>query len=297
MSFSWFPGHMAKGLRQIGEDLRLVDLVLLLVDARIPRSSRHTQIESMLRRRDKAYVLVMNKTDLAETEATQQWAQHFRHEGLNVVAASALQGKGLDAIKRVVEKVRDRVLEKARRKGRIDAPVRLLVAGIPNVGKSSLINRLTTQTGDTRGRSAPAKTGKQPGVTRARQWIALPGGLELRDSPGILFPRISSEQMFLHLAATGAIKEDNLPLDRVGEELARYLQMKGRIDVTPREGETLLDAVARARGMLMSGGVPDWERAAHFLLKQTREARWGPLTFEKVDDVVDAPVDDKEEDD
>lgn len=291
---------MAKGLRQIGEDLKLVDLVLLLVDARIPRSSRHVQIESMLRQRDKSYVIVLNKTDLAEIEATRQWVQHFRGQGVHVVAASALQGKGLDAIKRVVDEVRDRVLEKARRKGRIDAPVRLLVAGIPNVGKSSLINRLTTQGGGSRGRNAPARTGKQPGVTRSRQWISLPGGLELRDSPGILFPRIASEEMFMHLAATGAIKEDNLPLDRVGEALACYLQQRGLLEVTPREGETALEAVARSRGMLMPGGVLDWERAAHFLLKQTREARWGPLTFEKVGDesaglVADETTDDEDE--
>lgn len=284
MSFSWFPGHMAKGLRQIGEDLKLVDLVLLLVDSRIPRSSRHRQIESMLRQREKGYVIVLNKNDMAEVEATRDWVAQIRGEGVHVVAASALQGKGLDAIRRVVDEVRARVLERARRKGRIDAPVRLLVAGIPNVGKSSLINRLTTQGGGARGRMAPARTGKQPGVTRSRQWITLPGGLELRDSPGILFPRIESEEMFLHLAATGAIKEDNLPLDRIGEALADLLMRRGSIACAPREGESRLAAVARTHGMLLPGGVPDVERAAHFLLKQTREGRWGRMTLEKTSD-------------
>jgi ribosome biogenesis GTPase A len=279
MAFSWFPGHMAKGLRQIGEDLRLVDLVLVLLDARIPRSSRHLQIESLLRERGKGFAFVLNKTDLAEADATRAWVRAFESEGIPVVAASALQGKGLGAISKTIAAVRQRVLERAQRKGRVDAPVRLLVAGIPNVGKSSLINRLTASAG---GRSAPAKTGKQPGVTRSRQWIALPGGLELRDSPGILFPRIESREMFLHLAATGAIKEDNLPLDEIGEALAALLERRGKLP--EGEGETRLARVARQRGMLLPGAVPDVERAAHFLLKQTREAKWGPMTFEHVDD-------------
>lgn len=285
MSFSWFPGHMAKGLRQIGEDLKLVDLVLLVVDARIPRSSRHVQIETMLRSRGKGYCMVLNKTDLAEPVATAAWVDLLRKEGVAVVSASALMGRGIEPIKKVVADVRGRVLERARKKGRLDAPVRLLVAGIPNVGKSSLINRLTADAGGSRGRTAPARTGRHPGVTRSRQWIALPGGLELRDTPGILFPRIASREMFLHLAATGAIKEDNLPLDEVGEGLAELLRRRGALAVSPRDGQSMLEAVAASRGMLLSGGVVDVERAAHFLLKHTREGRWGPMTLERVDDV------------
>lgn len=279
-AFSWFPGHMAKGLRQIGEDLKLVDLVLVMLDARIPQSSRHLQIESMLRQRGKEYVFVLNKTDLAEAELTRTWIDHFQQLQIPVVSASALQGSGLDKIARTVEDVRKRVLQRAHRKGRREAPVRLLVAGIPNVGKSSLINRLATRAGGARGKHAPARTGKQPGVTRSRQWIALPDGLELRDTPGILFPRIESRDMFVHLAATGAIKEDNLPLEEVGEELAALLMRRGVLQISRQDDDSALAAVARSHGMLLPGAAADVERAAHFLLKQTREGRFGPLTLE-----------------
>lgn len=293
MAYSWFPGHMAKALRQIGEDLKMVDLVLLMLDARIPRSSRHVQIEALLKKRDKDFLFVLNKIDLAEPAATREWQRHFEHSGIDTVSASAIQGKGLGVITGAIDKARDRVLLRARMRGRIDAPVRLLVAGIPNVGKSSIINRLTAQAGGTRATYAPARTGKQPGVTRARQWISLPHGVELRDSPGILFPRIGTKRMFLHLAATGAIKEDNLPLDAIGESLAAWLVERGVMVLEPRPGESLLQTTARQRGMLLPGAEPDVERAAHFLLKHTREGKWGPMTLERPGDTVETEEDDK----
>ncbi len=275
--FSWFPGHMARGLREISEDLRLVDLVLVLLDARIPRSSRHEAIEAMLEKRGKSFAFVLNKSDLAEPAATRRWVRYFENQGIHTVATSAADGRGLGTITKAIDETRARAVARARLRGRIDAPVRLLIAGIPNVGKSSIINRLTTRTGS---RHAPARTGKQPGVTRSRQWIALPGGLELRDSPGILFPRIATFDMFLHLAATGAIKEDNLPIEDVGNALVHLLVERGSLEVGLDKGESALHALARKRGMLLSGGQPDSERAAHYLLKVVREGRLGPMSLE-----------------
>jgi len=271
-AFSWFPGHMAKGLRQIEADLKLVDLIMLVMDARIPRSSRHPQLESLMSSRGKPVVMVLNKADLAENAATTAWTRRLKAEGHFPVRASMLSGEGVGSLLKVLGEARARALEKARRGGRVDAPARLLVAGIPNVGKSSIINRIAP-----RGR---AKVGKRPGVTRGRQWITLPNGVEMLDSPGILFPRIEAGETFLHLAAVGAIREDNLPLLEVGDGLAAELEAMGRLE-PPGPDETRLEHLARKHGLLLQGGVPDTERAAHFLLKQIREGRLGPLTLEK----------------
>lgn len=263
---------MAKGLRQIEADLRLVDLVMLVMDARIPRSSRHPQLEALMTRRNKPVVLVLNKADMAEPSVTAEWIRVLRAADLFPVKASMASGEGVNAILKVMAQARARVLERAHKAGRVDAAARMLVAGIPNVGKSSLINRIAP-----RGR---ARVGKRPGVTRGRQWITLPGGIEMMDSPGILFPRIEAGEMFLNLAAVGAIREENLPLLDVADHLASLLEARGLIEPPTATDESRLDGVARRRGMLLPGGVPDAERAAHFLLKHTREGRWGPLSLE-----------------
>ena len=298
-AFSWFPGHMAKGMREIEMDLKMVDLVVLVLDARIPRSSRHPQLEHLVARRNKMVLRVLNKTDLADASASAAWVRHFAAQQEPLLRASALTGKGISGLRDLIEPVRVRLLEEARRKGLVSRPVRLLVAGIPNVGKSSLINRLT--------QGSRAKVGKKPGVTRGRQWITIAEGIEIRDSPGILFPRINGHEMFVHLAATGAISEDTLPLDQVAEYLAGILERRGILQIAGREESGLaspdgpdprgagwvdhgrLAAFARQRGMLLPGSTPDLERAAHFLLKHTREARWGPLTLEMPSDVTPPP--------
>lgn len=290
-AFSWFPGHMARGLREIEQDLKLVDLVILVLDARIPRSSRHPQLEQLMARRHKTVVRVLNKTDLAEPAATEAWVRYFQARNEPLLRASALTGKGISALRDRIEPVRQRLLEEARKRGILSRPIRMLVAGIPNVGKSSLINRLT--------QGSKARVGKKPGVTRARQWITIAEGIEMRDSPGILFPRIVGREMFVHLAATGAIREDSIPLEQVAEYLAGILDERGLLGLGHTEPAApdddadrveanaggwvdhgRLAAFARQKGMLLPGSRPDLERAAHFLLKQTREARWGPLTLE-----------------
>jgi ribosome biogenesis GTPase A len=274
---------MAKALRQIKEDLRVVDLVLLVIDARIPRSSRHPQIERLMAERQKKVILILNKADLADEAVTSRWLARYQRDRVPAVVASASSGSGLGQLRRLLNNAREEVLERARQHGRIEATTRLVVAGIPNVGKSSLINRLS--------QSGRAKTGKQPGVTKSKQWIPLEGGFELRDSPGILFPRISSSRMFVHLAACGAIKEDNLPLDEVGQGLCEELDRLGRLDVaavSAAPSPERLATLARAKGMLRPGGVPDTERAAHYLLKSVREGKFGRLSFEAPEDAPDA---------
>ena len=294
-AFSWFPGHMAKGMREIEQDLKMVDLVVLVLDARIPRSSRHPQLEQLVARRNKMVLRVLNKTDLADTSASAAWVRYFAARQEPLLRASALTGKGISGLRDLIEPVRARLADEARRKGILSRPVRVLVAGIPNVGKSSLINRLT--------QASKAKVGKKPGVTRGRQWITIAEGIEIRDSPGILFPRINGHEMFVHLAATGAISEDTLPLEQVAEYLAWILERRGILRIAGREeagdasaprGEGWVDqgrlaAFARQRGMILPGSMPDLERAAHFLLKHTREARWGPLTLEMPPQATAAP--------
>jgi len=280
-AYSWFPGHMAKGLRQIEADLKVVDICLLVMDARIPRSSRHPQLETLMRTRNKPLVMVLNKADLAEPKATQRWMELLQSQGHFPVKVSVTGGQGVDRLYAIIREARELAVEKAHRTRRVAAAARLLVCGIPNVGKSSLINRLAPK-----GR---AKTGKRPGITRGRQWITLPGDVEMLDSPGILFPRIEGWEMFMHLAVVGAIKEENLPLLDVSEKLAALLAERKVLDVGEPGEEGWLGTVARKRGMLLAGGVPDIERAAHYMLKATREGRWGPLTLERVEERDRAP--------
>jgi len=274
LKVSWFPGHMKKAQRLIRESLPLVDLVLMLLDARIPGISRNEEIERITG--GKPIIYILNKSDLAEEHATSRWCAFLRKEGSEALSLSSKTGSGYGHLKSVIERQRRNVVKKRKSVGRLDESIRLLVLGIPNVGKSSLINSLAGKT--------QARVGKKPGVTRGFQWISLPSHVELIDVPGIFYPRVDSDDDAWRLAALGAVKEENFDIEEVAAALLSYLQLRGNAGLSDYSSMTPLDvleALGRRSGFLEQGGVVDHRRAAASVLKKLRDGGWGPLTLEE----------------
>lgn len=266
-AFSWFPGHMRSAWRQLQQDLKLADAVVFVADARAPGATRHPELEASLTRHGKPLLLVLNKSDLADPAQTRRWVAHLEKEGTPVVAISAQQGQGAGPLRAPLERLRHKLTERRAEKGIFERDARLAVAGLPNVGKSSLLNRLV-------GRGA-AKTGKKAGLTRGKgQWVAGPDGWQVLDSPGITYPRIDRQRQLVLLAGVGCLKADVLPLEEVTEDL---LALLGR---EPVPDSTRLEALAREKGFLLSGARPDLERAARWVLAGSLDGRWGPITLE-----------------
>lgn len=282
-SIQWFPGHMAKTRRLMRDNLKLVDLVVELRDARIPESSANPEIEKLLG--DKRRIILLNKSDMADPEITKSWCSFFQKKGIPALAADCRSGKGLKAFFPLMEKVLERELTKRREKGMIGFPVRMMVAGVPNVGKSSFINRLAG--------SRRAKAEDRPGVTRGKQWVKLDNyPAELLDMPGVLWPKFEDPQVGERLAFTGAIKDDILDIELLGMRLLEYLYAHykelvcGRYGMTPEEADgleayELLTLVGRKRGMLVSGGEVNTERAAIMLLDEFRGGVIGRISLEQ----------------
>lgn len=274
----WFPGHMIKAGRRIQETLKLIDLVVELVDARAPESTRNPAFTSLLR--GKPTALVANKTDLADPERSRLWKDHFRRIGERAVFLDSTSAGETDSLldfwRRIVEE--ERHSRGATRP--LTRPIRLMIAGIPNVGKSTLVNRLSA------GRKA--NVGPKPGVTRDNQWISLPNRMELLDTPGVLWPRIRDKIHELRLAVLGSIRDEVMDIELMAEYLWWELRRQEEnaawslyhLDACPEHPHELLDAVARRRGLLRSGGQFDAVRAATALVKDFREARLGRLTLE-----------------
>lgn len=283
MDIQWFPGHMAKTRRLISENLKLVDVVIELVDARIPLSSRNPEIDKIIN--NKPRVLVMNKSDIADAEANKKWLSFFKQKGIEAVMVDSLSGKGTGSVTAAIDRVLKDKYEKEKQKGIIRHSVKMMIVGIPNVGKSSLINRLA-------GRSA-AKTGDRPGVTTAKQWIRLSGKYELLDTPGILWPKFEDVRTARNIAFTGGIKDDILDVEELSCYLLEYLRdnyesrLKERYkiteDISGFSGFELLELVGRKRGALISGGEIDTFKAAGFVLDDFRSAKIGNITLELPD--------------
>lgn len=282
-NIQWFPGHMAKTRRFIGENLKLVDIVIELCDARIPRSSRNPEIETLCRAKPR--LTLLTKSSLASPEATKEWIRALSLRGANVMAIDSQNGYG---ISQIAPKVRDILSEKIKRyeeKGAVGRSVRAMIVGIPNVGKSSLVNRLTG--------AKKAKVEDRPGVTRDKQWVPTSIGIDLLDTPGILWPKFDDRETGENLAFTGAIKDDILDT----EELAARLCMK-LLDCAPQAFLTrykldekaleglemweIFESVGRKRGFLISGGEIDYDRTANVILDEFRSGKLGPITLEKV---------------
>ena len=282
MAFTWFPGHMHKALGRIEADARLVDLVLMLLDARAPATSRNATLERTLRGQGKRLLFVLSKADMAEPAVTQAWVRDLRRDKQDAVAVSGKTGAGRGVLLQALQARHKELLQAARRRDIQHVVLRCMVVGVPNAGKSTLINKLAG--------SARAKTGKHPGVTRGPQWVRLADGIELLDTPGVMLPGRLDPTSLLSLAVTGTIKEEVLPLQELAPGLAALIQARGFAPHAfgdrppPPEGalwHEWLQALCGARGFLLPGHSLDERRAVLFLLKALRDGRWGPLSLER----------------
>ncbi len=269
---------MAKARRQVTEKLKLIDVVIELVDARVPQSSRNPMVDEITE--GKPRLIVLNKADMADPVVTDAWLRALKRDDIEVVAVDAKHSKGLKQLMSGAEKLMQEKHDRMREKGRNPGPIRALIIGIPNVGKSTLINRLA-------GRNI-AITGDRPGVTKRQQWIKMKGGeMELLDTPGILWPKFEDQMVGYRLAATGAIKDDILNLDDIALYTARELsarypeQLKERfkIDQLPEDAVELLELIGKKRG-LVSGGYVDFEKASELLLNELRHEKIGRVSLE-----------------
>ena len=283
MTIQWFPGHMTKAQRMIEDNLRLVDAVCEILDARIPFSSRNPDIDRLAD--GKPRLVILNRCDLADPEATARWKRTFQQQGSAILETDARTGKGVNGfVPAVRELLKDRLADYAA-KGQAGRPLRVMILGIPNVGKSTFINKVA-------GRKA-AIAGDKPGVTRGRQWISIDAGLDLLDTPGILWPKFDSQEVGEMLAITNAIKADVLDRETLGANFMLRLRdnypdaLRERYKIEPDpalNGYELLEQAAKKRGFLVSRGEYDIERMANTLLKEYHEGKLGRLTLEMPDD-------------
>ena len=275
MEINWYPGHMAKAKRQLSDQLKRVDVVIELCDARLPRASRNPDLDKMLERKDR--VLVFGKSDLADPAQTDKWVRYYREKGILCIAVN--MNKQAKQVSQLIDKATQETVQRAAERG-IKKTVRAMVVGVPNVGKSTFINRL---------HGAPiAKVGDMPGVTRANQWVKISPYLELLDTPGLLWPRLDDRMAARRLAYIAAIRDQVVNTDELALQLLYDMidsvpqQVKDRYHVEDLSlrGEELLDAVCRGRGFLMRGGVCDVERACSVVLDEFRAGKLGRITLE-----------------
>ncbi|MEK3808951.1 ribosome biogenesis GTPase YlqF [Metabacillus sp. SLBN-84] len=283
MTIQWFPGHMAKARRQVTEKLKLIDIVFELVDARIPVSSRNPMIDEIISAKPR--IVLLNKADMADPKATQEWLAYFKEQGIHALPIDAKTGTGIKQIVTMSKEVLKEKFDKLAAKGVRPRAIRALIIGIPNVGKSTLINRLAKKN--------MAKTGDRPGVTTAQQWVKVGKELELLDTPGILWPKFEDQLVGLKLATTGAIKDAILNLQEVAlfalEFLSKHypnrLKERFSLDEVPEDRIELFDAVAKKRGCMMAGGFVDYDKAAELIVREIRHEKLGRLSFETTEDM------------
>lgn len=284
LNIQWFPGHMTKAQRMIEEHMKQVDAVCEILDARIPMASRNPDIDRLAG--DKPRIVVLNRTDLADPKATARWHAAFQRQGMTVLETDSRSGKGVNGFAGAVRTALHDKIEAYAAKGQVGRPMRVMVLGIPNVGKSTFINKVA--------KKKSAKAGDRPGVTRGKQWITVDQGLELLDTPGILWPKFEDETIGLHLAFTGAVRDAIMDVETLACHLIQLLAQRkpealaARFKLVPEEGMdgwALLEAGARKRGFLISGGEVDLERMAHILLDEFRGGKMGRITLELPEDL------------
>ena len=291
-NINWYPGHMAKTKRQIIEDLKLVDVVIELLDARIPISSQNPDIAEIIKGKKK--IIVLNKCDLAEEKENQKWLSYFESKNVPAVLVDSNTGKGIENFIKKVENVMKEEQEKVFAKGRKGRKIRAMILGIPNVGKSSFINRIA--------KKVSAEVGNKPGITRKKQWIHVNEKIELLDTPGVLWPKFENQQVALNLAFTGTIKEDVLERTEIAYNLVKFLLKNARENLCNRYGisneyiEEILNRdneenfniydimleIGRKRGCIISGGNIDEEKTAKIILDEFKNGKLGRITLEKV---------------
>lgn len=279
MNIQWFPGHMTKTYRQIEEKLKLIDVVVEVLDARIPLSSKNPDIEKITK--GKPRIVVLNKSDLADETMTKKWMEYYKSQGILSCTADCAKGKGInESVALIKRAIADKIAQN-QEKGMTRA-IKVLVAGVPNAGKSSYINRLSGR--------ASATVGDRPGVTRGQQWIRLNSGIELLDTPGVLWPKFEDEKVGEHLAFTGAVKDEILDVELLACKLAEFLNENYQemfctryklADTEGLQGFELVEMLGRKRGFVISGGEIDFLRASNILLDEFRSAKIGRITIEK----------------
>ena len=275
---SWYPGHMAKTKKNIQADLALVDMLIEVVDARIPSSSRNPDLQPYVKK--KAHLLLLNKSDLAEDAATRSWLAYYKKLGYIPAAVNANRKQGMKEMMAAIQLASRPILEKLKEKGRIPRPIRAMVIGVPNCGKSTVINALAP--------SAAAKTGNKPGVTKGRQWVKTKAGIELLDTPGMLWPKFADEKTAFNLAVCGSIADNIFPVYpvacRLADTLAKLMPkdfaQRYKLGDVAESGAQLLVDIARNRGLLGPGGKPRDDDAAMLLLQEFRNGKIGRVTLE-----------------
>lgn len=283
MNVQWYPGHMTKAKRQMQEDIKLIDLIIELVDARVPLSSRNPDIDEL--GKNKSRLILLNKADLADERQNEAWKAYFQEKGFYVVKVDSRNGSGMKAIQNVIQEACREKIERDRRRGIKNRPIRAMVVGIPNVGKSTFINTFAGR--------ACARTGNKPGVTKGKQWIRLNKGVELLDTPGILWPKFADQEVGIRLACVGSIKDDILNMEELALKLIEYLKaqypevLSGRYNIS-EEGTSveILEAIARARGCLKRGEELDFAKAALLLFDDFRAGKIGRITLEWVSQIA-----------
>ena len=287
VDIQWFPGHMAKTRRLMKETLPLVDVVVEITDSRVPFSSRNPEMKSLVG--GKPRVVVLNKCDMADETITQEWIEYYKSNGIRALATDCRSGRGLNKLAPLVREVLKNELEKRARKGMEGKPIRMMIVGIPNVGKSSFINRIA---GGKR-----AKVEDRPGVTRGKQWVTLDKGIDMLDMPGVLWPKFEDKTVGEHLAFTGAVKDDILDIETLAARLADVLNHEAHKQLCERykltdeetfeiEPFALLELIGAKRGMKISGGDIDTERAAAMLLDEFRGGKIGRITLERPNELI-----------
>ena len=278
MNYQWYPGHMTKAKRMMQENIKLIDLIIELVDARIPMSSRNPDIDEL--GKGKSRIILLNKSDLADAGLNREWESFFKEKGYFVQQLNAKTGAGIKNIQALVQESCKEKIERDRKRGIINRPVRAMVVGIPNVGKSTFINSFAGK--------ACAKTGNKPGVTKGKQWIRLNKNLELLDTPGILWPKFEDQKIGEHLALIGSINDEILHVDELAVALIRNLKnsyldlLEKRYDITiDEDAYDTLKKIAIARKCLQKGELPDVDRASSMLLEDFRSGKLGRITLER----------------
>lgn len=278
MHFQWYPGHMTKARRMMQENIKLIDLMVELVDARVPYSSKNPDIDELAK--NKSRLIILNKVDMADAQVTKEWETYYKEKGFFVAKVNSQKGSGIKEVKKLIEEACREKKERDKKRGILNRPVRAMVAGIPNVGKSTFINSFAGK--------ACAKTGNKPGVTKGKQWIKINKNVELLDTPGILWPKFEDQKVGLRLAWIGSIKEEVLNTTDLAVELLQFLctQYPGVIHERygvkeEAESTQILEDIAKVRGCLMKGSQVDVEKAGLLVLDDYRSLRLGQISLER----------------
>ncbi len=285
MTIQWFPGHMAKARREVSEKLKLVDIIFELIDARLPLSSRNPMIDQVINQKPR--LLILNKADMADDAQTQKWVQYFADRGHTAVAINSLDGKGLQRVTKAAQEILAEKWARMKAKGMKPRAIRAMIVGIPNVGKSTLINRLAKKN--------IAKTGNTPGVTKAQQWIKVGKDLELLDTPGILWPKFEDQEVGLKLALTGAIKDTIINMEDLAVYGLRFLSIHYPNRMEERYGLTFVhedlvetfDHIGKLRRVFGPGGEIDYDQVAEIIVRDIRNQNLGTLTFDIVEEQLE----------